>query len=97
MNTVLQPRQPPATGPDSVPAGSPGALAAIRGLVADDLAAVDECIRQRLKSRVPMVDEIAEHIIASGGKRLRPLLVLLAARATERDHRSTSAGITDTW
>ena len=61
--------------------------------MADDLAAVDECIRQRLKSRVPMVDEIAEHIIASGGKRLRPLLVVLAARATERDHRSTSAGI----
>jgi octaprenyl-diphosphate synthase len=61
--------------------GSPAALAAIRALVADDLAAVDSCIRARLKSRVELVDQIAEHIIGGGGKRLRPLLVVLAARA----------------
>jgi octaprenyl-diphosphate synthase len=56
-------------------------LEQIRALVGPDLAAVDEAIRARLKSTVPMVDQIAEHIIAGGGKRLRPLLVLLAARA----------------
>jgi len=56
-------------------------LVEIRSLVQTDLAAVDEAIRGRLKSAVPLVDQIAEHIISGGGKRLRPLLVVLAGRA----------------
>ena len=56
-------------------------LEEIRALVEADLAAVDDVIRQRLKSAVPLVDQVAEHIIAGGGKRLRPLLVVLAGRA----------------
>ena len=56
-------------------------LKAIRSLVADDLAAVDEVIAARLHSGVPLVNQIAEHIIDSGGKRLRPLVTLVAARA----------------
>ena len=54
-------------------------LSSIRALVADDLAAVDRTIRARLTSDVYLVNQVAEHIIGSGGKRLRPLLVLLAA------------------
>ena len=46
-----------------------------------DLAGVDQIIRVRLKSVVPLVDQVAEHIIGGGGKRLRPMLVLLAGRA----------------
>ncbi|MCC7463445.1 MAG: polyprenyl synthetase family protein [Gammaproteobacteria bacterium] len=57
------------------------ALGAIRARVCDDLAAVDAAVRTGLKSRVPLVDQIAEHIIAGGGKRLRPLMVVLAGRA----------------
>jgi len=53
----------------------------IRTLVSDDLAAVDRLIRVRLKSEVALVDQVSTYIIGSGGKRLRPLLVLLAARA----------------
>ncbi|HUN28037.1 MAG TPA: polyprenyl synthetase family protein [Steroidobacteraceae bacterium] len=53
----------------------------IRALVRNDLASVDEVIRSRLKSSVPLVDRVAEHIISGGGKRLRPLLVVLAGRA----------------
>src|SRR5215510_7542261 len=53
----------------------------IRGLVRTDLAAVDTMIRARLKSTVPLVDQVAEHIIGGGGKRLRPLLCVLAGRA----------------
>ena len=53
----------------------------IRALVQSDLARVDEVIRARLKSTVPLVDQVAEHIISGGGKRLRPLLVVLAGRA----------------
>ena len=56
-------------------------LAEIRALVQGDLRAVDAVVRSRLKSSVPLVDQIAEHIIAGGGKRLRPMLVVLAARA----------------
>jgi octaprenyl-diphosphate synthase len=53
----------------------------IRSPVAADLAAVDRVIRTRLKSEVALVDQVSTYIIASGGKRLRPLLVVLAARA----------------
>ncbi|MFO7275931.1 MAG: octaprenyl diphosphate synthase [Pseudomonadota bacterium] len=53
----------------------------VRALVRSDLASVDRVIRERLKSVVPLVDQVAEHIIAGGGKRLRPLLVVLAGRA----------------
>jgi octaprenyl-diphosphate synthase len=53
----------------------------IRALVRPDLVRVDEVIRARLKSSVPLVDQVAEHIIAGGGKRLRPLLVVLAGQA----------------
>jgi octaprenyl-diphosphate synthase len=56
-------------------------LAEIRALVQADLSSVDQVIRARLKSAVPLVDQVADHIIAGGGKRLRPLLVLLAGRA----------------
>jgi octaprenyl-diphosphate synthase len=57
------------------------ALDEIRACVAPDLAAVDAMIRSRLKSVVPLVDQIAEHIIGGGGKRLRPLLCVLSGRA----------------
>lgn len=52
-------------------------------VVADDFAAVDEIIRQQLSSRVPLVEKIGDYIISAGGKRLRPLLVLLAGRALD--------------
>jgi octaprenyl-diphosphate synthase len=56
-------------------------LAAIQSLAAPDMAAVDALIRRRLASDVVLVNQVAEHIVAAGGKRLRPMLLLLAARA----------------
>jgi octaprenyl-diphosphate synthase len=53
----------------------------IREFIAEDLKAVDEVIRHRLASDVLLVRQIAEYIIAGGGKRLRPALVVLSARA----------------
>jgi len=53
----------------------------IRALAAADMAAVDRTIRTRLNSAVPLVETVADHIIAGGGKRLRPLVVVLAAHA----------------
>ena len=50
-------------------------------LVQDDMRLVDEVIGQRLSSEVPLVSEVAQYIIAAGGKRLRPALLLLVSGA----------------
>ncbi|HVI57407.1 MAG TPA: polyprenyl synthetase family protein [Luteimonas sp.] len=65
------------------------ALPAIQAFAADDMAAVDALIRRRLASDVVLVNQVAEHIVAAGGKRLRPMLLLLAARAL--DHQGADA------
>lgn len=49
--------------------------------VAEDFAAVDQLIKDSLSSDVPLVEEISGYLIDAGGKRLRPLLVLLCAKA----------------
>ena len=51
------------------------------GPVASDFTAINKLIESSLHSRVPLVAEIAAHLVHAGGKRLRPLLVLLAARS----------------
>lgn len=53
----------------------------ILALVAPELKLVDEIIRHRLDSEIPLIKQIAEHITAGGGKRLRPILTLLSAGA----------------
>jgi octaprenyl-diphosphate synthase len=53
----------------------------IRNFLEQDMRAVDEVIRQRLHSEVVLIRQVAEYIINSGGKRLRPALVLLSAGA----------------
>ena len=60
---------------------APASLEAIRAPIAGDLEQVDEVIRRRLDSEVVLIRTIADYIIGSGGKRLRPALVLLAANA----------------
>lgn len=50
-------------------------------VVANDFAAVDALISKQLESRVPLVQIIGDYITSAGGKRLRPLLVLLAGNA----------------
>ncbi len=64
-------------------------LETIRAAIADDMRAVDESVRHHLRSDVPLIRQVAEYIIGSGGKRLRPALVCLWARAhgyQGRDH-----------
>lgn len=53
----------------------------IRECVTADLLAVDDLIVNQLFSDIPLIQQITRHIIAGGGKRLRPLLVLLSAKA----------------
>jgi len=49
--------------------------------IAADMGAVNTVIRQQLYSEVPLVNQVAEYIISAGGKRIRPVLVLLIANA----------------
>jgi octaprenyl-diphosphate synthase len=54
-------------------------LETIQALIGADMKAVDDVIRQCLHSDVVLIRQISEYIINSGGKRLRPMLVLLSA------------------
>ena len=67
----------------------------IRALVKDDMQAVDRLIQRQLHSDVVLINQISGYIINSGGKRLRPLVALLAARACgyRGDHHVTLAAI----
>lgn len=56
-------------------------FAEVQSLAAADMGTVNALIRSRLASDVVLINQIAEHIIGSGGKRLRPMLHLLAARS----------------
>ena len=56
-------------------------LAPVYELVADDFAAMNRLIPAQLTSDVDLVEEIGHYIVESGGKRLRPLMVLLSAKA----------------
>ena len=49
-------------------------------LLADDMKAVNAMILQRLASDVPLIPELAGHLIAAGGKRIRPMITLAGAQ-----------------
>ena len=56
------------------------ALDRLSALVSDDLKSVNEVIILRMDSPVPLIPQLASYIVASGGKRLRPILTLASAR-----------------
>lgn len=75
-------------------------IQAVFELCSEDMARVDDLIRDSLDSNVVLIRQIAEYIIGSGGKRLRPMLVILAARAcgwpsetAEKNHPVTLAAV----
>jgi octaprenyl-diphosphate synthase len=53
----------------------------VRQLIARDMEAVDQLIQKRLYSEVELINQLGNYIVNSGGKRLRPILVLLGAGA----------------
>ncbi|MGH8146913.1 MAG: polyprenyl synthetase family protein [Rhodanobacteraceae bacterium] len=69
-------RPSPALPPELV-----NAFTTARGLAAPDMRKVDGMVRQRLHSDVVLINAIGEHIVGGGGKRLRPMLHVLAAHA----------------
>jgi octaprenyl-diphosphate synthase len=65
-------------------------------VIGDDMAAVDRVLRKSLDSDVVLIRQVADYIIAGGGKRLRPALLLLAANACGyrgRDHHTLAAAV----
>jgi octaprenyl-diphosphate synthase len=88
MSAPLPAAGQPGTAPDAHAASAAPALAepARRGigqvqtLVAAEMDAVDALIRARLDSDVVLIRQIASHIVSAGGKRLRPMLAVIAAR-----------------
>lgn len=70
----------PAVGPAKHAAGAPHAVDRMAALLAEDLAAVDELIHRHMASPVGVIPNLAAHLIDAGGKRIRPLITLAAAR-----------------
>ncbi len=64
-----------------------------RALVAGGMQRVDDLIRQRLASEVVLINQLSAYIIGSGGKRLRPQLVLLSAGACGLDQENTPGAV----
>ena len=76
------PVQPSAELPIAAPDARRGedALATLTALVKDDLESCNRLIVERMHSPVELIPRLAAHLVAAGGKRLRPLLTLAAAR-----------------
>lgn len=71
-------------------------LALLAEMLSEDLTAVNQLILQRIESSVPLIPELAGHLILSGGKRLRPLLALASARLCGYEgtrHRKLAAAV----
>lgn len=66
-------------------------------LIADDMQAVDSVIAQRLTTSVPLIGQISQYIIAAGGKRLRPALLLMVSNALgeQRPTKHTLAAVVE--
>ncbi len=76
------------------PYGRKPSLDPLMMLVSDDLQSVNQLILERMQSPVALIPELAGHVIAAGGKRLRPMLTLASARLcghSERRHVALAA------
>jgi len=74
----------PGSGPPTGEFALPIADAALAARLRERMAIVEKELFEHAQSRAPFVTEAAQHLLAAGGKRFRPLLVLLAAEAGDR-------------
>jgi octaprenyl-diphosphate synthase len=81
LGGLASPRTAETVPVPAIPAhGGEDALTALVALVQDDLQACNRAIVARMDSPVALIPQLAAHIVAAGGKRLRPLLTLASAR-----------------
>ena len=77
------------------PAGREPSLEPMMALVAGDMNQVNSVILARMQSDIPLIPELAGHLIAGGGKRMRPMLTLACAKLLdyqgERHHKLAAA------
>jgi octaprenyl-diphosphate synthase len=64
----------------AIAARAKGSAEQLAALAAPDMQAVDRLITARMQSEVPVIPALAEHLIAAGGKRLRPLIAIAGGR-----------------
>jgi len=69
-----------SNSPHSVVEEKPFSIESVLAWLGGDLEKVDQEFRKNLKSRVPIISAIGEHLLLSGGKRFRPTLLLLSAK-----------------
>ena len=76
VTTPVQPERMPGTASS----GDGDVLGTLSALIGSDMEATNQAIVQRMDSPVALIPQLAAHIVAAGGKRIRPLLTLAAAR-----------------
>src|SRR6185437_10182200 len=87
-------RRLPAMPLGNSPPAGPVTVDFLKPVIGPDMVGVDQVLRDSLRSDVALIHTVADYIIGSGGKRLRPALLLLAARACgygATDHRVLAA------
>jgi len=62
------------------------ALDFLRDLIQTELSATDQFIIQQLQSEIPLINQMVEYILNCGGKRIRPMVLLLSAKALQQDN-----------
>ncbi len=80
VTSPVQPERMPGTATPANRRSNEDALGTLVRLVGPDLAATSKAIVQRMDSPVALIPQLAAHIVAAGGKRIRPLLTLASAR-----------------
>ena len=81
MLNIAEQHQNQGLSPELISEQAIPSIDAVNDLVASDMDSVNLLIQKRLHSDVALVNQVSSYIINSGGKRLRPVLVLLSARA----------------
>jgi octaprenyl-diphosphate synthase len=71
-------------------AALPGDITLVQTLLSADMAHVNATLQRELNSDVPLIGQIGDYLIAAGGKRLRPMLVLLCARALQQSDQAST-------
>jgi octaprenyl-diphosphate synthase len=83
ISAVSNPGEGAATTTTSTMSTSTNTISAVVGLVESEMQSVEARLAERMESPIGAIPQVGAHLLGAGGKRLRPLLAVLAARATD--------------